>query len=143
VLADMVADGVNPLEVLDLLDRMFGAHVQENFSLRIDPKRSSALQSALLNSTASLAGLAVVSAEDLEHDPLRPGRGVRLRLTGTVLTGDDTTGDATGVVRVRVVVRPSGTEPKTKVYVEAVCSSRLTARTAALSVRAAIEHLAD
>ena len=58
----------------------------------------------------SLAGLRVDSADDLEQGSadLPPTDGLRYRLSGA------------GVDSARVVVRPSGTEPKLKCYVEVV-----------------------
>jgi phosphomannomutase len=57
---------------------------------------------------ATLGGLAVTSVEDLARgvDGLAPTEGVRLR------AGEG----------VRVIVRPSGTEPKLKAYVEVVAA---------------------
>jgi phosphomannomutase len=61
-----------------------------------------------------LAGLTVDSAEDLEQGSadLPPTDGLRYRLSGE------------GVTSARIVVRPSGTEPKLKCYLEVVLPVR-------------------
>jgi len=98
----LAAEGRTPLGLLDDLHRRHGAHVQDNFSLRDEAPGAAARRDALLGRLmaappAALAGLAVRACDLPAPDVLRID-----------LDGD-----------VRVVVRPSGTEPKLKCYCEA------------------------
>jgi phosphomannomutase len=101
---------------LDELARRHGAHVTAQLSLRDEApgglERIRATVGALRSAPpARLAGREVVAVTDLltEHDP--PTDAVVLDLDGAA----------------RVVVRPSGTEPKLKAYVEVVAPDRATA----------------
>ncbi|MCX5385247.1 phospho-sugar mutase [Streptomyces sp. NBC_00083] len=96
--------------VLDLLDELalaHGLHATDQLSVRVDDLTviSDAMARLREQPPASLAGLAVTKAEDLtegtEHLP--PTDGLRYYLEGA-----------------RVIVRPSGTEPKLKCYLEVV-----------------------
>ncbi len=95
-------------DVLDDLAREFGLHATDQLSVRVTDLGVISAAMATLRGTppTSLAGLAVESFEDLERGSaaLPPTDGVRLRLAQ----------DA------RVIVRPSGTEPKLKCYLEVV-----------------------
>jgi phosphomannomutase len=103
VMAEIAAvakrDGVTVLDRLDDLARRFGRHVTAERSLRMDPAAGEAAVAALRSSPpAELAGHAVTDVEDYPEANL-----LRLRCG-----------------RARVQVRPSGTEPKVKVYGEAI-----------------------
>ncbi|MGP7960521.1 phospho-sugar mutase [Sanguibacter sp. A247] len=108
-LADRLkAEGRTLLDLLDDLARTHGLHVSSQLSgrfrdLALIPATMERLRSA---PPSMLAGSPVVSVEDLSQglDGLPPTDGLRL-----------TAADAT-----RVIVRPSGTEPKVKCYLEAV-----------------------
>lgn len=95
-------------DVLDDLAIAHGVHATEAFSIRVDDvAQVTPMVAALLEGNiASIGGVDVRSREDLSQptDGLLPTPGVRFYL------GDDT----------RIIVRPSGTEPKLKVYVEAI-----------------------
>ncbi|WP_144793791.1 phospho-sugar mutase [Kocuria palustris] len=104
------ADGRTLLDELDDLALRHGLHTASQLSIRVaDLELIPAMMRALRESTPTeLAGSPVVSVDDLSQpDPgsgLLPTEGMRL------LTEDGT----------RVVVRPSGTEPKLKCYLETV-----------------------
>ncbi|MER0447895.1 phospho-sugar mutase [Streptomyces sp. Edi4] len=96
--------------VLDLLDELalaHGLHATDQLSVRVEDLTviSDAMARLREQPPLSLAGLAVTKAEDLtegtEHLP--PTDGLRYYLEGA-----------------RVIVRPSGTEPKLKCYLEVV-----------------------
>ncbi|MFG2717300.1 phospho-sugar mutase [Streptomyces sp. NPDC048416] len=96
--------------VLDLLDDLalaHGLHATDQLSVRVEDLTiiSDAMARLREQPPVSLAGLAVTKAEDLtegtEHLP--PTDGLRYYLEGA-----------------RVIVRPSGTEPKLKCYLEVV-----------------------
>ncbi|MBT2395896.1 phospho-sugar mutase [Streptomyces sp. ISL-100] len=99
--------------LLDLLDDLaveHGLHATDQLSVRVEDLTVIADAMARLRAQppATLAGLTVTSAEDLTRgtDKLPPTDGLRYYLDGEV--------------KARVIVRPSGTEPKLKCYLEAV-----------------------
>ncbi|MFH9617527.1 phospho-sugar mutase [Streptomyces pratensis] len=96
--------------LLDLLDDLaleHGLHATDQLSVRVEDLTVIADAMRRLRETppVSLAGLPVTSAEDLSRGTaaLPPTDGLRYHLTGA-----------------RVIVRPSGTEPKLKCYLEVV-----------------------
>jgi len=92
-------DGVTLLDRLAELEQRFGRHVTAERSLRIEPSEAPALIEALRSDPpATIAGRPVTNVVDFPEADL-------LRFE---------CGDA------RVQVRPSGTEPKVKIYAEAV-----------------------
>ncbi|MCB5178502.1 phospho-sugar mutase [Streptomyces antimicrobicus] len=97
----------------DLLDDLaieHGLHATDQLSVRVEDLSviASAMAQLRAQPPASLAGLRVVSAEDLTRgtQSLPPTDGLRYYLEGDY--------------RARVIVRPSGTEPKLKCYLEVV-----------------------
>ncbi|MER5971836.1 phospho-sugar mutase [Streptomyces sp. NPDC002055] len=101
--------------LLDDLAVEYGLHATDQLSVRVEDLTLIAAAMTRLREQppAALAGLTVDSAEDLTRgtDRLPPTDGLRYRLAGD---------DARGVEAARVVVRPSGTEPKLKCYLEVV-----------------------
>ena len=99
------------MDVLDDLAVAHGLHATDQLSVRVSELSQIADAMARLRAStpASLGGFAVVGVDDLalgslETTGLPPTEGLRFRL-------------AEGA---RVVVRPSGTEPKLKCYLEVV-----------------------
>ncbi|MER7697550.1 MULTISPECIES: phospho-sugar mutase [unclassified Streptomyces] len=95
------------LDLLDDLALAHGLHATDQLSVRVEDLTviANAMTRLREQPPTSLAGLAVTSAEDLARgtDRLPPTDGLRYRLEGA-----------------RVIVRPSGTEPKLKCYLEVV-----------------------
>ncbi|MFF8692885.1 phospho-sugar mutase [Streptomyces sp. NPDC015144] len=95
------------LDLLDDLALTHGLHATDQLSVRVEDLSviSDAMRRLRGTPPTALAGLPVVSAEDLTRgsDRLPPTDGLRYRLDGA-----------------RVIVRPSGTEPKLKCYLEVV-----------------------
>ncbi|MEV5601067.1 phospho-sugar mutase [Streptomyces sp. NPDC052299] len=96
--------------LLDLLDDLaleHGLHATDQLSVRVEDLSviADAMRRLREHPPAALAGLPVTSAEDLSRgtDRLPPTDGLRYTLDGA-----------------RVIVRPSGTEPKLKCYLEVV-----------------------
>ncbi len=108
IVARAKAAGRTLLDLLDDLAREHGLHATDQLSVRMDDVSAIPAVVDRLRRTppASLGGLAVERVDDLSlgSEGLPPTNGLRFRL-------------ADGA---RVVVRPSGTEPKIKCYLEVV-----------------------
>ncbi|WP_433892011.1 phospho-sugar mutase [Streptomyces sp. CA-111067] len=102
-------------DLLDELALTHGLHATDQLSVRVADLSLITRAMARLRERppAGLAGLAVISAEDLSAGSagLPPTDGLRYRLAADPDRGIDAA---------RVVVRPSGTEPKLKCYLEVV-----------------------
>ncbi len=109
--AGLRAQGRTLLDRLDDLAREHGVHLTEGLSVRVEDLAVIEAAMARLRAAppARLAGRAVVEVRDLlaGDGDLPPSDVLVLRLEGA-----------------RVVVRPSGTEPKLKAYLEAVAPVR-------------------
>ncbi|MFD8981827.1 phospho-sugar mutase [Streptomyces sp. NPDC059564] len=97
-------------DLLDDLAMAHGLHATDQLSVRVSDLSviASAMAALRAEPPTSLAGLRVVSAEDLSvgSAALPPTDGLRYHLDGDH--------------KARVIVRPSGTEPKLKCYLEVV-----------------------
>ncbi|MBO0891958.1 MAG: phospho-sugar mutase [Acidothermales bacterium] len=106
--ASLEADGRGLTDLLDELAVEHGLHATDQLSVRLTRVEDgdAVLARLLAHPPTSVGGLAVESVESLagDHTGLPPTPGARLRLAE----------------RGRVVVRPSGTEPKLKCYLEVV-----------------------
>ena len=107
--------GFTLLDALDDLARRHGVHTTASVSRQVaDADEAEAVMDRLRTAPPdTLAGFGV-TVTDLQH------ASGPLRTDAVVLSGGrvDSTGDTT----VRVVVRPSGTEPKVKSYIEVRCN---------------------
>ncbi|MGW0118065.1 phospho-sugar mutase [Streptomyces sp. NPDC003327] len=113
----------------DLLDELaveHGLHATDQLSVRVEDLSVIADAMAALRERppVRLAGLTVVSAEDLTKgtESLPPTDGLRYHLEGAY--------------KARVIVRPSGTEPKLKCYLEVVVPVAAAGELAAARTRA-------
>ena len=106
--ATLKAEGRTLLDLLDDIARDHGLHATDQLSARFDDLEQIEAAMARLRDQppTALGGRAVTSIEDLAKGDggLPPTDGLRYRLEGDG----------------RVIVRPSGTEPKVKCYVEVV-----------------------
>ncbi|MDQ3664488.1 MAG: phospho-sugar mutase, partial [Actinomycetota bacterium] len=109
--ARLLADGRGLTDRLDDLAREHGVHATDQLSVRVDDLSliATAMERLRADPPARLGGLAVERVDDLadgsvEKTGLPPTDGIRLVLAECG----------------RVVVRPSGTEPKLKAYLEVV-----------------------
>ncbi|MEU2516015.1 phospho-sugar mutase [Streptomyces syringium] len=137
--AELKASGRTLTDLLDDLAVEHGLHATDQLSVRVEDLSliANAMRRLREQPPTTLAGLRVSSAEDLSEgtESLPPTDGLRYHLAG----------DATGAVSAaRVIVRPSGTEPKIKCYLEVVvpvtdASALTAARTQAETVLAAIK----
>ena len=140
LLADMAAtlraQGRTMLDVLDDLARRHGVYATDAFSVRVTDL--SIIEDVMARMSdhpvADVAGVPVARIDDLAEgwNGLPPTEGLRYLLV------DDT----------RVIVRPSGTEPKLKIYMEAIvpvsddlAAARAEAARRLAGTRAAMEDL--
>jgi phosphomannomutase len=100
--------GASLTQVLDDLEGEYGVHATRQVSVRVqDLSRIAEVMAALRAAPpTSVAGLAVTSFQDLEEgsESLPPTDGLRFDLDSGA----------------RIIVRPSGTEPKVKCYLQSV-----------------------
>ncbi|MCX4813365.1 phospho-sugar mutase [Streptomyces sp. NBC_01239] len=105
--SELKAEGRDLLDLLDDLAVEHGLHATDQLSVRVEDLSviADAMRRLREQPPTALAGLAVTKAEDLAEgtEALPPTDGLRYTLDGA-----------------RVIVRPSGTEPKLKCYLEVV-----------------------
>jgi phosphomannomutase len=136
--AGLKAQGRTLSDLLDDLAAEHGVHATDSFAVRVDDLAQIDVLMGRLRAEApsSVAGIDVRRLDDLSRGDggLPPTDGLRF------LLADDS----------RVIVRPSGTEPKVKVYLEVIepvptrddlSRSRAVAETRLASVRADLERL--
>ncbi|MFE3598004.1 phospho-sugar mutase [Streptomyces sp. NPDC059142] len=108
--SELKESGRTLTDLLDELAVTHGLHATDQLSVRVQDLSliADAMRRLREHPPAGLAGLRVSAAEDLSAgtDSLPPTDGLRYHLDGAY--------------RARVIVRPSGTEPKLKCYLEAV-----------------------
>ncbi|MFJ8012958.1 phospho-sugar mutase [Streptomyces sp. NPDC096339] len=108
--SELKEQGRTLTDLLDDLAMAHGLHATDQLSVRVSDLSviASAMAALRAEPPTSLAGLRVVSAEDLNvgSAALPPTDGLRYYLDGDY--------------KARVIVRPSGTEPKLKCYLEVV-----------------------
>ncbi|WP_369192675.1 phospho-sugar mutase [Streptomyces sp. R08] len=105
--SELKAEGRDLTDLLDDLAVEHGLHATDQLSVRVEDLSviADAMRRLREQPPTALAGLAVTKAEDLTEgtEALPPTDGLRYTLDGA-----------------RVIVRPSGTEPKLKCYLEVV-----------------------
>ncbi len=112
----LAARGVGPLERLDELAAEVGLHVTGAASARADTAEIAAAMASLrADPPRALAGHAVTKVTDwLADDAPHPTDLIELMLMPVATATPDSE------TQVRICIRPSGTEPKAKIYLEAV-----------------------
>ncbi len=108
LVATLKAQGSSVPEALDRLARQYGVHLTSAVSLRVEDA-AGAMVRLRQHPPRALAGVAV-DVDDLLD------RGDRAQTDALIYTG------TAGATAVRMVVRPSGTEPKLKFYIEVRCA---------------------
>lgn len=111
IAGELKSRGSGIAEYLQLISEKYGLHKTVQISIRVlDLMVIDQVLNRLRNDLPhEIAGLKVLSCDDLLKPTglLPPTNGLRFQLDN----------------QVRVIVRPSGTEPKVKCYIEVVCSS--------------------
>ena len=127
---DLHRDGRTVLDLLGDVEAAIGRFDSDQVSIRVDDLADIAAMTARLRSAppAAIGGLAVLQADDLIDggDDVPPTDALRYHLEGGA----------------RVIVRPSGTEPKLKVYVD-VRSAARTPEERAAETRRTLDALRD
>ncbi|MFF3685453.1 phospho-sugar mutase [Streptomyces sp. NPDC002187] len=135
LVSELKEQGRTLTDLLDDLAVAHGLHATDQLSVRVEDLGiiADAMRALREQPPALLAGLHVTSAEDLSlgTDKLPPTDGLRYYLDGEF--------------KARVIVRPSGTEPKLKCYLEVVvpvagASELRSARSRAAEVLAGIKR---
>jgi len=112
---DLKAQGKTMVDLLDEIWERHGYHGTKQISVRTtNLAQIDAILSRFRDSTPTTIGrFALTSFDDLEKptDGLPPTNGVRIRLMDNI----------------RIIVRPSGTEPKIKCYIEVISKDRASA----------------
>jgi phosphomannomutase len=106
--SELLSRGSNIFSYLEEIWAEIGYHRTEQLSIRVSEISiiGKILSALTLNPPADIAGLKVTEFEDLSKSSL-PTQGLRIRCGESV----------------RVIIRPSGTEPKLKTYIEVVGES--------------------
>ncbi|GAB3190918.1 phospho-sugar mutase [Nesterenkonia suensis] len=117
LVADLKAAGKSAIDALDEIAAEAGIFVTGQVTIRVDDLSQLGQVTSGLRAQppAEIAGSAVVEALDLTQDAL-PGAELNEATTTDALIYLTEQGD-------RVIVRPSGTEPKVKCYLEAVADT--------------------
>jgi phosphomannomutase len=106
--AGLRAEGLTLCDRLDEIARTYGLHATDQLSVRVSDQREidDAMSRLRANPPSSLGGFDVLHIDDLSTGSagLPPTEGLRFALAD----------------QARVIVRPSGTEPKIKCYLEVV-----------------------
>ena len=108
IASDLSKEGKSLQDLLDEVWNRDGFHATEQISIRFTDLRKMDLILAELraNPPREIAGIDVESIDDLAKpsNDLPPTEGIRMWLTGGI----------------RIIIRPSGTEPKMKCYIEVI-----------------------
>ena len=136
----LAARGIGPLERLDELTAELGLHVTGAASVRAHADEIAAAMAALrADPPRKIAGRTVAKFADwLSVDVPHPADLVELELAPPD-TGSERDRDAS----VRVCIRPSGTEPKAKIYLEAVNPRPGDVRADRQQLQALLDAIAD
>ncbi|UYQ64050.1 phospho-sugar mutase [Streptomyces peucetius] len=135
LVSELKEQGRTLSDLLDDLAVAHGLHATDQLSVRVEDLSviANAMRALREQPPTELAGLRVTTAEDLTlgTDRLPPTDGLRYYLEGEF--------------KARVIVRPSGTEPKLKCYLEVVvpvadASGLVSARERAAAVLAAVKR---
>jgi phosphomannomutase len=130
IAAELKAEGRTIPEFLDEISTRHGVHATEQISIRVtDLSRLAGTVAKLrANPPTVVGGRAVTQIDDLAKgsEGLPPTDGLRIHATGA-----------------RIIVRPSGTEPKIKCYLEVVVPIQTTLASAKAEARQALADIAD
>ncbi len=121
---ELKKDGVSLLDYLNTIGEEYGFHETEQISIRFsDLSQIDKLLSNLIkNPPAEIAGSKLLQSEDLSAFKDMPTPGIRLWYEN----------------QTRVIIRPSGTEPKIKCYIEVVSIAKNDAKSRISQIKEAL-----
>lgn len=129
IATDLHSQGKTLLEFLDEIWDIYGFHATEQISIRVTDISSIAVIMSKLraNPLSEISGFKVLSSDDLSNprNTLPPTDGLRFMLENNI----------------RIIIRPSGTEPKIKCYVEIVNSDKSIAQSLLEQLRPSLREL--
>jgi len=129
IATDLHSQGKTLLDFLDEIWDIYGFHATEQISIRVTDISSIAviMNKLRANPLSEISGFKVLSSDDLSNprNSLPPTDGLRFMLEN----------------KIRIIIRPSGTEPKIKCYVEIVNSDKLIAQSLLEQLRPSLREL--
>lgn len=137
----LAARGIGPLERLDELAAEVGLHVTAAASVRADAEAiAAAMARVRATPPRTIAGRSMVKFTDwLDGDSAQQADLIELELAPT--TTDTPSHELEA--HLRICIRPSGTEPKAKIYLEATMSHPGDLRTERLRLHALLDAVAE
>jgi phosphomannomutase len=129
IATDLKSEGKTLIDLLDEIWKTYGFHATEQISIRVtDIALISTIMNKLrANPLLEIAGFKVASMDDLAKpaNSLPPTDGLRFTLEQNI----------------RIIIRPSGTEPKIKCYIEVVNSEKTIAMSLLEQLRPSLREL--
>jgi len=129
IATDLCTEGKTLLDLLDEIWKTYDFHATEQISIRVnDLSTISNLMKKLRNNPLSdIAGFKLLAMDDLEipTNSLPPTDGIRFTLEQNI----------------RIIIRPSGTEPKIKCYIEVVNEEKSVALSLLEQLRPSLREL--
>ncbi len=129
IATDLHGQGKTLLDFLDEIWAVYGFHATEQISIRVADISSIAVIMSKLRAhpLSEISGFKVLSSDDLSkpRNALPPTDGLRFVLENNI----------------RIIIRPSGTEPKIKCYVEIVTSDKSIAHSLLEQLRPSLREL--
>ena len=110
IVGELKEKGISLTDYLDKIGEEYGFHLTDQISIRFTElsKIDNLLAKVLNNPPSELSGHILEKSENLSDLKAMPSLGIRLIYKD----------------QIRVIIRPSGTEPKLKCYIEVVCESK-------------------
>jgi phosphomannomutase len=129
IATDLSAEGKTLLDLLDEIWKKYGFHATEQISIRVNDLStiSTLMKKLRSNPHTEIAGFKVFKMDDLAipTNSLPPTDGIRFTLEQNV----------------RIIIRPSGTEPKIKCYIEVVNEEKSVALSLLEQLRPSLREL--
>ena len=129
IATDLKGEGKTLIDLLDEIWKTYGFHATEQISIRVTDIAviSTIMNKLRANPLLEIAGFKVASMDDLAKpaNSLPPTDGLRFTLEQNI----------------RIIIRPSGTEPKIKCYIEVVNSEKTIAMSLLEQLRPSLREL--